>query len=173
MSKKEFKAASKEDREAFKHVKREMKKPVAERSVEEYSSFVAEDAGVQVVKLEDSYNAGVQVVKLPEEPVVGDGVSDTPTEILADIRNAATETRDELEELTDSIAEESRKLEQDTDELEQIKKTNAKKEASKPSNSLKDRMSKLNAKSQKAIEDDKVNSKSKKAPTFNIPKINK
>ena len=35
-SKKEFKATSKEDREAFKRVKREMKKPVAERSVEEY-----------------------------------------------------------------------------------------------------------------------------------------
>ena len=173
MSKKEFKATSKEDREAFKRVKREMKKPVAERSVEEYPSFAAEDAGVQVVKLEDSYDTGVQVVKLPEEPVVGDGVSDTPTEILADIRSAAAETRDELEELTDSIAEESRKLEQDTDELEQIKKTNTKKEESKPSNSLKDRMSKLNAKSQKAIEDDKVNSKSKKAPTFNIPKINK
>lgn len=182
MSKKEFKIASKEDRQAYKHVKREMKKPVAERGVEEFAPYEENNGGVQVVKLEDDMsNSNVQVVKLPEEPAftapVVDNVSDTPSEILADVRKAATETRDELEELTDSIAEENRRLEEDTDELtEQIKKAKGKKANAEEGslNSLKDRMSKLNAKSKKALEDDKTTSKSKKStPTFNVPKIKK
>lgn len=180
MSKRELKTASKEDREAFKHTKKKMKQPVQENFDGGFESqgnvqvvrLPEDNSNVQVVKLPED-TASVQVVKLPEEPVAP---AYTPeASVLANVRAAADETRDELEELSSSIAEENRRLEEDSEELsEQISAAKGKKSTENSVNSLKDRMSKLNAKSKKALDEEKATkAPAKKTPTFNVPKIKK
>lgn len=177
MSKRELKNASKEDREAFKHTKKKMKRPVEAT----FDGGFESQGNVQVVSLPDQ-NAGVSVVKLPEDtgnvsvvklPDENPAPSFNTEQVLANVRAAAEETRDELEVLGDSIAEENRKLEEDSKDL------NNQISAAKGKGNLKDRMSKLNAKSQKTFDDEKATkaakttTTTKKAPTFNVPKIKK
>lgn len=177
MSKRELKRTRDEDREAYKHVKQKMKQPVAERLEPEYE-YEQAPGNVQVVKLEDNgfEDSGVQVVKLPEEPVISDAeVNETKKS-----KASSKLSRDELEEISSSIAEENRILEENSDELtQQIKEVKNKGQNEGNSlNSLKDRMSKLNAKSKKALDEEKATketskSSTKKTPTFNVPKIKK
>ena len=173
MSKRELKKLRNEDREAFNHVKSEMKMSVEERLAEESLASAAagvtvvrlEDAGkntgnVQVVKLEDSMpkpEDNVQVVKLPEEPKV-----------------------DELASISNELEAENTKLNESKKELkEQIDQVKPKNDDG--SSALKDRMAKLNART-KATNDAIGGSESKTStrttkdaavPTFKVPKLKK
>ena len=163
MSKRDLKKLAKEDREAFKHTKKEMQQP--------FDNSAAEDAGVQVVKLEDTFNDGynqevaakeadVQVVKLPD----------------ADDKTDDYITKNELREIKADLEAANKKLDENTNDLnEQISKVKGKKEPqTKSLNNLKDRMSKLNAKTKQALnEEPAAPAKKTTTPKFNVPKIKK
>lgn len=173
MSKKQLKQAKFEDRDSFKNIKTEMKKPVNERNT--FDSNVKNEnienfENVKVVKLEDNQpsfeqnDGGVKVVKLEEPQVtVVKLEEEQPKPKLEPKTTKHNRSFEELEEINKSIEEENAKLEEKQDELKLMKTESKIQEEKKSLNDLKSRMSKLNEKSKKTTS----------TPSFNVPKIKK